>query len=82
MQLAIIAQHLPQFKCAESQPDAYQQCLTEELLMHLVPLLTGTIGIDTVDAILATCMTEAAQQTSPCKQKQICAEHCSKELLV
>jgi len=59
-----------QFKYVESQTDAYQQCLTAELLMHLVPLLTGTTGVDNVDAILATCMTEAAQQISPCKQKQ------------
>jgi len=52
----------PQFKYVESQVDAYQQCLTAELLMHLVPLLTGTIDVDTVVAILITCMTEAAQQ--------------------
>jgi len=52
----------PQFKYVESQADAYQQCLTAELLMHLVPLLTGTVDVDTV-AILVTCMTKAAQQT-------------------
>ncbi len=38
--------------------------------MHLVPLLTGTIDVDTVVAILITCMTEAAQQTLPHKQKR------------
>ena len=62
-----------QFKCFESQADAYQQCLTAELLMHLVPVLTGTIDtidVDTVVAILITCMTEAAQQTLPHKQKR------------
>ena len=29
--------------------------------MHLVPLLTGTIGVENVDATLATCMTEVAR---------------------
>ncbi len=58
------------FKYVESQADAYQCCLTAELLLHLVPLLTGTIGFDTVVAILITCMTEAAQQTLPYKQKR------------
>ncbi len=38
--------------------------------MHLVPLLSGTIDVDTVVAILITCMTEAAQQTLPHKQKR------------
>lgn len=38
--------------------------------MHLVPLLTGTIDVDTVVAILIACMTEAAQQTLPHKQKR------------
>ena len=74
-----------QFKCFESQADAYQQCLTAELLMHLVPVLTGTIDtidVDAVVAILITCMTEAAQQTLPHKQKAICAEHLSKEPMV
>ena len=60
----------PQFRYVESQADAYQQCLTAELLMHLVPLLSGTIDVDTVFAILITCMTEAAQQTLPHKQKR------------
>ena len=60
----------PQFKYVESQTDVYQQCLTAELLLHLVPLLTGTIDVDTVVAILITCMTEAAQQTLPHKQKR------------
>ena len=59
----------PQFKYVESQADAYQQCLTAELIMHLVPLLSGTVDVDTVVAILITCMTEAAQQTLPHKQK-------------
>ena len=44
--------------------------MTAELLMHLVPLLTGTIDLDTVVAILITCMTEAAQQPLPHKQKR------------
>ena len=60
----------PQFKYVESQADAYQQCLTAELLMHLVPLLSGTNDVDTVVASLITCITEAAQQTLPHKQKQ------------
>ncbi len=38
--------------------------------MHLVPSLTGTIDVDTVVATLITCMTEAAQQTLPHKQKR------------
>ncbi len=38
--------------------------------MHLVPLLTGTVNVDTVVAILIACMTEAAQQTLPRKQKR------------
>lgn len=59
-----------QFRYVDSQADAYQQCLTAELLMHLVPLLTGTIDVDTVVAILIACMTEAAQQTLPHKQKR------------
>ena len=71
-QLAITAQHLPY---VESQADAYQQCLT---VMHLVPLLTGTIDVDTVVAILITCMTKAAQQTlnhssPPGHTQQVCA---------
>ena len=70
-QLAITAPNTcPQFKYVESQADAYRQCLTAELLMHLVPLLTGTIGVDTVVAILITCMAQDAQQTVPCKQKR------------
>ena len=52
----------PHFKYVDSQADAYQQCLTAELLMHLVPLLTGAIGVDNVVAILITCMVQAAQQ--------------------
>ncbi len=59
MQLAITTQ---QFKYVESAGAyAYQQRLTAELLMHLVPMLTRTIDDDTVIAILMTCMTEAAQ---------------------
>ena len=60
----------PQFKYVESQADAYQQCLTAELLMHLVPLLTGAIDVDNVVAILITCMVQAAQQTLPEKRKR------------
>ena len=65
----------PLFKYVESQADAYQQCLT---VMHLVPLLTGTIDVDTVVAILITCMTKAAQQTlnhssPPGHTQQVCA---------
>ena len=60
----------PQFKCVDSQADAYQQCLTAELLMHLVPLLTGAIGVDNVVAMLITCMVQAAQQTPPEKRKR------------
>ena len=60
----------PQFKYVESQADAYQQCLTAELLMHLVPLLTGAIDIDSVVAILIACMVRAAQQTLPEKRKR------------
>ena len=60
----------PQFKYVESHADAYQKCLTAELLMNLVQLLTGTIYVDTVVAILITCMTEVVQQTLPHKQKQ------------
>ncbi len=59
----------PQFKRIESLANAYQQYLTVDLLMHLVPLLTGTIDVDTVVVILIMCMTEAAQQTLPHKQK-------------
>ena len=58
------------FKYVESQAEAYQQCLTAELLMHLVPLLTGAIDVDTVVAILIRCMTEAAQHTLPEKHKR------------
>ena len=58
----------PQFKYVDSQADAFQQCLTTGLLVHLVPLLTATIDVDTVVAILITCMIEAAQQTLPHKQ--------------
>ena len=54
---------LPQ--SVESQADAYQQCLTAEFLMHLVPLLTGATDVDNVVAILATCIVQAAQQTLP-----------------
>ena len=54
----------------ESQADAYQQCLTAELLKHLVPLLTGAIDVDNVVAILITCMVQAAQQTLPEKRKR------------
>ena len=39
--------------------------------MHHVPLLTGTIDVDTVVAILIVCMTEAAQQTLPRKQSDL-----------
>ena len=60
----------PQFKYVQSQADAYQQCLTAELLMHLVPLLTGAIDVDNVVAILITCMVQAAQQTLPEKRKR------------
>jgi len=60
----------PQLKYVESQADACQQCLTSELLMHLVPLLTGATDVDTVVATLITCMTEAALQTLPHKQKR------------
>ena len=60
----------PQFKYVESQADAYQQCLTAELLMHLVPLLTGAIDVDNVVAVLITCMVQAAQQTLPEKCKR------------
>ena len=38
----------PQFKYVDLQAEAYQQCLTAELLMHLVPLLTGAIDVDAV----------------------------------
>ena len=60
----------PQFKYAESQADAYQQCLTAELLMHLVPLLTAAIGVDKVVATVIQCMMQAAQQTLPGKRKR------------
>ena len=60
----------PQFKYVESQADAYQQCLTAELLMHLVPLLTGAIDVDKVVAILVKCMVQAAEQTLPGKRKR------------
>ena len=60
----------PRFKYVESQADAYQQCLTAELLMHLVPLLTGAIDVDNVVAILIRCMVQAAQQTLPEKRKR------------
>ena len=54
-----------QFKYVDSQADAYQQCLTAELLMYLVPLLTGAIDVSNMVAILITCMVQAAQQTLP-----------------
>ncbi len=60
----------PQFKYVESQADAYQQCLTAELLTHLVPLLTGAVDIDNVVAILIARMVRAAQQTLPEKRKR------------
>ncbi len=60
-----------QFRYVDSQADAYQQCLTAELLMHLVPLLTGTVDVDTVVAILIACMTEAAQQTLQDRQAEL-----------
>ena len=60
----------PQFKYVESQADAYQQCLTAELLMHLVPLLTGAVDVDKVIAILVKCMVQAAEQTLPGKRKR------------
>lgn len=54
----------PQLKYVASRAEAYQQCLTEsQLLLHLVPLLTRDVDVDTVVAILITCMTAAAQQT-------------------
>ena len=33
----------PQFKYVASRAEAYQQCLTEEVLLHLVPLLTRDV---------------------------------------
>ena len=60
----------PQFKYVDSQADAYQQCLNAELLMHLVPLLTGAIDVDNVVAILITCKLQAAHQTLPEKRKR------------
>ena len=60
----------PRFKYVESQADAYQQCLTAELLMHLVPLLTGATDVDNVVAILIQCMVQAAQQPLPEKRKR------------
>ncbi len=32
--------------------------------MYLVPLLSGTVDVDSVVAILITCMTEAANPTT------------------
>ena len=60
----------PRFKYVESQADSYQQCLIAELLMHLVPLLTGAIDVDNVVAMLIECMVQAAQQTLPEKRKR------------
>ena len=68
----------PQLKYVESQADAYQQCMTAELLMHLVPLLTctglGAIDVDNVIAILITCTMQAAQQTLP-EAQALCEKH-------
>ena len=74
--IAITAQHRPQFKYVESQAGPRQQGLTAKLLMHVVPLLTGTIDVDTVVATLITCITEAAQQSLPHKQKQSAQHTC------
>ena len=60
----------PQIKYVESQAEAYQQCLTAELLMLPFPLLTGAIDVDNVVAILMTCIVQAAQQTLPEKSKR------------
>ena len=45
----------PHFKYVDLQSDAYQQCLTAVLLMHLAPVLTGgAIDVDNVVASLIT----------------------------
>ena len=51
----------PQFKYVDTQADAYQQCLTAELLMHVFPLLTGAIDVDNLDYLHgASCASDSA----------------------
>ena len=70
------------YDIVESQAESYQQCLTAELLVHLVPLLKGAIDVDNVVAILIKCMVQAAQQTLPKKRKRSGKQHFSQESLV
>ena len=51
------------FRYDDTQADVYQQCLTQQLITQLVPLLTSDVDIDAAIIAVVTCMTEAANYT-------------------